>query len=206
MQACTNKDRYFPNIMISETQLPKRFMVMGIVFMLAACETGTQGFKINPDDYGAGTNLINVGLCENGAGEKDLNSMDLVTRDQAGAVTIVASGSVDKGGTYTAILPGDLAPGWYALRINNLVSINNVAAGDLMPVYVDITDFTILYVLVKRNIRKAVESFDQPATCNIYNADINDWLIESHAGGKNIRKFSDGSDAEPVSHAFVNLP
>lgn len=182
--------------------LVKFSMGILIVYILLACESGSQGRGLNPDDYIAGTKLINVGLCVDGPGETELKSMELVTRDQSGAITIVVSGYVDRGGTYTAKLPNGLKPGWYALRVNNLANMNNVAAGDLMPVYVDISDFNILYILVRRNIRKAVESFDQPAVCNIYNTKINDWFIENHAGKRNIRKYSNSADAEPVSHAF----
>ena len=123
-------------------------------------------------------------------------------RDRTGAIKIVTSGSAEKGGTHTAILPDDLAPGWFGVRINNLTNIDDGISGDLIPIYIDIYDFNIPYVQVKRSIRKALASFDQTASCNIHNTSINDWFIESHAGGKNIRKFSDGADAEPVSRAF----
>lgn len=185
-----------------ESPLIKLWFEIGTILVLFGCDSSSEKIEIDPGDHGQGVKLINVGLCKKGALISELNNVELVTRSSNGVVKTVASGSVDKGGTYTAILQNDLAPGWYALRLNKLENIKNAAAGDLVPVYVDISKFTILYALVKPSIRKAVVSFDQPPVCDIHNIDINAWLVESHAGWKNIRKFSDGTDAAPLSHAF----
>lgn len=198
----SDPDLSFSDLMNSEILLVKLYIGIGIILVLIGCDSSSERFEIDPGDYGQGTKLINVGLCKKGPLISELNSVELATRDSSGVVKTVASGSVDKGGTYTAILQNDLAPGWYALRFNKLANIKNPFAGDLVPIYVDISKFTILYALVKPSIRKAVVSFDQPPVCDIHNTDNNDWFVESHAGLKNIRKFSDGTDAAPVSHAF----
>ena len=178
----------------------------GILFVLflvlAAWKSQRQDRRIDPEAYGKGAKLINVGLCKRGSMVKELESVELVKRDKSGAVTVLASASADRHGTYTAKLPDALAPGWYALRVNGLEDIDDGHSADLMPVYVDVSDFTVLYVRMQRSIRKAVESYDEPASCNIHDTGINDWFIESHAGMNNVKKFSDGTDAEPLSHAF----